>query len=104
MLTLLVERYENDTAVGFEGYPAHTHPSVIAAEYGFDEAAAVEHYIDAIVHDRLIIVVQKNKGEVVDIWVAKQPPPPDRWAEPDEERVLRYWTKPFEDPADSQPR
>ena len=103
-LELIVLYADGDIVVGFPGFPWHTHPTVIAGEYGFDVSVAVRRFVDAIVQDRLLIVVQKKKGKAVDVWVTERPPPPDRWAEPDEERVLRYWSKPFEEPAEGKAR
>ncbi len=98
-LTLLAVRTGDDTTLGFEGFPWHTHGSLLADDYArHDEAdlapdQAAQRFVDDIRSDRAVIVTAYLKGRPVDTWASLRPDLKiEYWAEHDE-ITGRLWSR-----------
>ena len=95
LLTLLVQRDEDDVTIGFEGYPWHTHADIIADLHGHDDPeSALQNYLDDLFHDRLPIVVWKKAGVLTDALVPDFPDEPigQEHCDSDESFEVRLWS------------
>lgn len=68
-LRLLVISSDGDLTVGFAGCPAHTHGSILAAQFGTGEAEAVARFVAGIIEGQQVIAVWRARGRVRDVWV-----------------------------------
>jgi hypothetical protein len=67
LLTLAVEILNGgDVAVGFRGYPWHTHAGILASLKSTDENSAVRQFIDDILSDRSLIAVSSASDSRMD--------------------------------------
>ena len=97
LLTLIVSRDDEDITIGFDGYTWHTHGALLAASYPFGDVAgltpetAAARFVEDVVSNRAVIVVQRVLGEVRDVWVTQDVAGELRYANPEEILEFRYW-------------
>lgn len=83
---------DGDLALGFDGYPWHTHADILAAVSGLAEGAAVRQFIDDILSDKAVIALWGVPGEVQDVWVSDEPSKDAAYPQGSEVIELRYWS------------
>jgi hypothetical protein len=68
LLKLIVCRGDDgDMAIGFEGFPWHTHANILASSSGLSEPDAIRRFIDDVLDDRAIIAVSRVGGVAGDV-------------------------------------
>ncbi|MHC2394283.1 hypothetical protein [Bradyrhizobium liaoningense] len=68
-LRLLVICPDGDWTLGFDGFPWHTHGSILASVSGKDEETAIENFVADLTSGKSIIAVKRINGSVADVWV-----------------------------------
>ena len=91
-LRFVVEHDEQDVSLGFEGFPWHTHASVLASEFGTCEELAVNRFVSDLLSDHCIIVVSRIGGTIRDVWITADPQSDLRYNSDDEVLEFRYWS------------
>jgi hypothetical protein len=87
----VVERNDDvDFALGFDGYPSHTHGDIVASLSGLPIEAAIRSYIDDLLCGRSFIGIATVAGKIRDVWVTTDPRP-DKYKPADETIEFRYW-------------
>ena len=72
-LCLLVEIVDDDSSIGFEGYPWHTHGDILAELSGLDEEVAIEAFIEKIKKGELVIAILSEGENVIDVFISDDP-------------------------------
>jgi hypothetical protein len=72
-LKFLVTCPEGDWTIGFDGFPWHTHGSILAALSGRDEVSAIQHLIDDLTGNISVIALKKIAGILTDVWISEHP-------------------------------
>ena len=90
MLTFIVGREDGEVCLGFEGYPWHTHPDLLAAD-GVSPEAATRQFVDALLAGRTVIVVSRAGSTVRDVWITDDAESELKNKMPDETLEFRYW-------------
>jgi hypothetical protein len=72
-LKFLVICPDGDLTIGFDGFPWHTHGSILADLSGLSEADATDRLVAALVGNISIITVRRIAGTIADIWIADDP-------------------------------
>ena len=91
LLKFVVEDYGNDLAMGFEGYPWHTHPECLPSFSKSNPQEAVRQFVAELLSDQKVIGIVRKSGKIVDAWVADVPER-DKYKPADEEIEFRYWS------------
>jgi hypothetical protein len=91
-LRFVVDYEEQDVSLGFEGFPWHTHASVLASELGTSEELAVRRFVRDLLSDRSIIVVSRIGGTIRDVWITADPQSDLFYKSDDEVLEFRYWS------------
>lgn len=89
---LVVADSDGDLALGFDGYPWHTHADILAEVSGLGQPEAVRRYVADLPHDRLAIALWGIPGEVRDVWVSDDPARDTAYPIEGEVIELRYWS------------
>ena len=89
---LVVADPDGDLALGFDGFPWHTHADILAALSGLEPAEAVRRYVDDLLDDRSVIALRGVPGEVRDVWVSEEPAQDAACPIEGEVIELRYWS------------
>jgi hypothetical protein len=93
LLTLAVDGLKNgDLAIGFRGYPWHTHADILASINSMDETEAVRQFIDDVLNDRSLIAVKMIDGHIHDVWITDDPVKERKYKQSNEEIQFRYWS------------
>jgi hypothetical protein len=93
LLTLAVDALKDgDVAIGFHGYPWHTHADILASTDSMDETDAVRQFIDNVLNDRSLIAVQLIDGHIHDVWITDDPANDRKYRQSNEEIQFRYWS------------
>lgn len=90
-LTLIAEQCGGDFQVGFEGMPWHTHGDILARIAGMEERAAVERFIDELVHGQRVIALLRKDGALIDVWISDDPAKDAAYPQPGEMLEFRTW-------------
>jgi hypothetical protein len=90
-LIFIVANHDGDLALGFEGYPWHTHGDILAAVSGLPISEAVKQFIEALLNGEAVVAVASVDGVVQDVWIADRPIEPDRYKPENETIVYRLW-------------
>lgn len=94
-LRFLVACPEGDWTIGFDGFPWHTHGSILAVLAGQDEGAAVELFLADLIGNISIIALRRVSGRLVDISVTDDPADDlsncKQYGGPDETVEFRLW-------------
>lgn len=72
-LRLLVICPDGDWTLGFDGFPRHTHGSILASLSGKDEEIAIEDFVADLTRGKSVIAMKRIGGAVVDAWVTDDP-------------------------------
>jgi hypothetical protein len=70
---LVVTGDDGDIALGFDGFPWHTHADMLAAASDLTEAIAVEQFLQELLGSRAVIAVLRVGGKIKDVWVTDDP-------------------------------
>jgi hypothetical protein len=81
-----------DVALGFDGYPWHTHADILADLKGSAPADAVRHFVNDLISDKSVIAVWGVPGSVRDVWVSEDPAKDAAYPQDGEVIELRYWS------------
>ena len=93
LLTLAVESLKDgDVAIGFRGYPWHTHADILASISAMNETDAVRQFIDDVLNDRSLIAVQIIDNAIRDVWITDDPANECKYKQSNEELQFRYWS------------
>jgi hypothetical protein len=91
LLTFIVEDYGDDIALGFDGYPWHTHPECLPPCNAKKWKPTVKKLVEDLLADRLVIGLCKRNGRLIDAWIVEEPTL-DKYKPADEEIEFRYWS------------
>ncbi len=92
LLTFVVAADEaGDVALGFEGYPWHTHADILAEICGTTQKIAVAQFLDELLGSRAVIAIATIAGRIADVWVSDDPAKPDPHKPDDEAIAFRFW-------------
>ena len=72
-LKFLVTCPDGDWTIGFDGFPSHTHGSILAELSGQDEVTAVERLLADLIGNVSVIALTRISGELTDVWVTDDP-------------------------------
>jgi hypothetical protein len=64
---------DGDLTMGFDGFPWHTHGSIVAALSGDDEISATERYVADLVGSHSVIALRRTAGVLKDVWITDDP-------------------------------
>ncbi|MFN9364013.1 MAG: hypothetical protein ACK6CE_04325 [Planctomycetota bacterium] len=93
LLTLAVESLKDgDVAIGFRGYPWHTHADILASINSMNETDAVRRFIDDVLNDRSLIAMQVIDDAIHDVWITDDPANDRKYMQPNEQIHFRYWS------------
>jgi hypothetical protein len=81
-----------DVAIGFCGFPWHTHADILASMSGRSEDEAVRAYVDTVLDDSAVIAILSVDGVVSDVWITDDPESERQYIEPNENLQFRYWS------------
>lgn len=82
---------DGDVALGFDGYPWHTHADILAAVAGVVETDAVEQFVQDLLGNRAVIAISRVGGVIRDVWVTDDPSAEFRHLTEGESIELRLW-------------
>jgi len=91
-LRFVVEQDGQDIALGFKGFPWHTHADMLASTWGTSEALAVDLFVDDLLSDRCMIAILRTGGTIRDVWITADPRSDLRYGSDDEVLEFRYWS------------
>ncbi len=95
LLRFIVRVPDGDITMGFDGYPWHTHGSILAELASDNAENASEQYVRDLVSSRSIIAVKKISGQIQDVWITDSVSDDVagllRWGSPDEVIEFRLW-------------
>jgi hypothetical protein len=98
LLRFIVEDYGNDIALGFDGFPWHTHPECLPPYDSKNWKFTVKKFVEDLLADRLVIGLCRKSGQLTNAWVVEKPAP-DKYKPADEEIEFRYWSgRKYENP------
>ncbi len=94
-LRFLVTCPDGDWAIGFDGFPWHTHGSILAELSGQNEIAAIERFVADLTGNISVIVLTRRSGVLTDVWItddlAAAVSDCKRYGWPDETIEFRLW-------------
>jgi len=94
-LRFLVTCPDGDWTIGFDGFPWHTHASILAELSGRDEIAAIERFVADLTGNISVIVLRRRSGVITDVWTTDDPADEllgyKRYGSPDETIEFRLW-------------
>jgi hypothetical protein len=94
-LRFLVTCPNGDWTIGFDGFPWHTHGSILAELSGRDELAALERFVADLTGNISVIFLRRRSGMLTDVWIADGPATElsdyKRYGSPDETIEFRLW-------------
>jgi hypothetical protein len=94
-LRFLVTCPDGDWTIGFEGFPWHTHGSILASLSGLDEVPAVERFLADLIGNVSVIALTRTSGKLTDVWVTDDPEEADRdcrkYGQAEETIEFRLW-------------
>ncbi len=72
-LKFLITCPDGDWTIGFEGFPWHTHGSILAELSGKDEVSAVETFLASLTDNVSVIALKRIAGDLKDVWISDNP-------------------------------
>jgi hypothetical protein len=87
---LVIRDLDGDIALGFDGFPWHTHADILASLSGLSENEPVRQFVDDLLNGRAIIGIARVGDTIRDVWVTDRPSP-DKYKPEDETVEFRYW-------------
>jgi hypothetical protein len=91
LLKFIVEDYGDDIALGFNGFPWHTHPECLPPFSKSNPKETIQRFIAELLSDRKLIGLCRKNGKLIDAWVTDTPEL-DKYKPADEEIEFRYWS------------
>ena len=83
---------DGDLALGFDGFPWHTHADLLASLSGISEAEAIGQFVDDLIQDRSVVALWSTSEGVRDVWVSDNPARDVAYPVEGETIELRYWS------------
>jgi hypothetical protein len=83
---------DGDVALGFDGFPWHTHADILASLSGLEQAEAIRRYVEDLLNDKSVIALWGVPGEVRDVWITEGPARDAAYPTDGEVIALRYWS------------
>ena len=84
-----------DWTMGFDGFPWHTHGSILSAVSGQDEISAIQRFVANLTDNISVIVLRRRSGVLTDVWITDDPADElagyKRYGWPDETIEFRLW-------------
>lgn len=91
-LTFTVEPGDGGNRIlGFKDFPWHTHSNLLVGWYGASEEDAVENFVQALLHNRAVIVVHRRGGYILDVRITDTPDAERRNVPEGQTIELRHW-------------
>ena len=91
-LIFRIEEYaDGDFALGFEGFPWHTHGDLLGHRMQCSVREAIHRFLNELIENRSIIAVRSLESAISNVWITDEPDEPDRYAQPGEVTIYRYW-------------
>jgi hypothetical protein len=94
-LRFFVTRPDGDWTIGFDGFPWHTHGSILAELSGQDEISAIECFVANLTGNISVIVLRRRSGVLTDVSITDDPAGElssyKRYGWPDEAIEFRRW-------------
>jgi hypothetical protein len=87
----VIQGAEGDLALGFVGFPWHTHGDILAALTGLPAAEAIRRYVDDLIGGISVVALWSVAGELLDIWVSEDPKRDADYPQAGEAIELRFW-------------
>ncbi|WP_063693152.1 hypothetical protein [Bradyrhizobium stylosanthis] len=72
-LRLLVICPDGDWTLGFDGFPWHTHGSILASLSGKDEEPAIADFVADLTSGKSVIAMKLINGAAAEVWVTDDP-------------------------------
>jgi hypothetical protein len=92
LLRFIIEREDEDVALGFAGYAWHTHADLLAESFGVAEQEAIDRFVEDLLRDRSVIAVSRVGEVIQDVWVTDGPASELQYKPEEEEIEFRYWS------------
>jgi len=64
---------DGDWTIGFDGFPWHTHGSILAELSGQDEVSAIERFLADLIGNVSVIALTRISGALTRVWVTDDP-------------------------------
>jgi hypothetical protein len=94
-LKFLVTCPDGDWTIGFDGFPWHTHGSILAELSGQDEITAIERFVADLTGSISVIFLRRRSGVLTDVWITDDPATElsdyKRYGLPNEAIEFRLW-------------
>ena len=94
-LKFIVISPDGDLTMGFDGFPWHTHGSILAARSGQDEILATNRYVADLVSNISVIALRRMAGVITDVWITDDPADDlagcRKYGDPNETIDFRLW-------------
>jgi hypothetical protein len=94
-LKFLVTCPDGDWTIGFDGFPSHTHGSILANMSGLDEIAAIDRFVADLIGNISVIFLRRRSGVLTDVWITDDPADElagyEKYRWPDETIEFRRW-------------
>ena len=94
-LRFLVTCPDGDWTIGFNGFPSHTHGSLLAIRSGQDEVSAIDRFVADLTGNISVIVLTRRSGVLTDVWITDDPATTTanykKYGWPDETIEFRLW-------------
>ena len=72
-LKFLVTCPDGDWTIGFDGFPWHTHGSILAELSGQDESSSVKRFLADLTGNVSVIALTRISGKLTNIWTTDDP-------------------------------
>jgi len=86
---------DGDLTMGFDGFPSHTHGSILANLSGQDAVVATERYVADLLGNVSVIAMTRVAGVLSDVWITDDPAEAlascRKYGRPDETIEFRLW-------------
>jgi hypothetical protein len=69
LLRFIVRSPDGDVTMGFDGYPWHTHGDMLPGNVSTSIESRTKSFVDALLDNRAIIAVLKDRNVIKDIWI-----------------------------------
>jgi hypothetical protein len=72
-LRFIVTCPDGDWTIGFDGFPWHTHGSILAELSGQNVISAVERFLGDLTTNVSVIALRRTAGKLTAVWVSDDP-------------------------------
>ena len=88
---LIVRDDDGDVALGFDGFPWHTHGDLLVGAYGASQEIAIQRFVDDLLNNRSLIAILRQGGVITDTWITDDPQADLRTKLEIESIEFRHW-------------